>query len=160
MEPFLPSLKHPKPSSCVVDQLPSYVSQGDQDISLSSKSDLDCFQAPFASNYITLKKDCKWQFVQPSNHRVNAAERVIQTFKNHFISGLYATDKNWPLQLWNQLTHQATITLNLLRTSRIYPTKSAYEQIHGAKYDWNKHPMAPPCTRAIVYEAPDRRASW
>ena len=68
--------------------------------------------------------------------------------------------KNWPLQLWDQLTHQATITLNLLCTSRIDPTKSTYEQIPGAKYNWNKHPMAPPGTRAIVYEAPDSRASW
>ena len=91
---------------------------------------------------------------------MNAAERAIQTFKNHFISGLYATDENWSLQLWDQLTHQATITLNLLRMSRIDPTKSLYEQIHSAKYDWNKHPMAPPGTRAIMYEAPDSRASW
>ena len=98
--------------------------------------------------------------MEPSNHRVNATERAIQTFKNHFISGLCTTDENWPLQLWDQLTHQATITLNLLRTSRVDPTKSAYEQIHRAKYDWNKHPVAPPGTRAIVYEAPDSRASW
>lgn len=37
-------------------------------------------------------EDAKWQFVEPSNHRVNAAERVIQTFKNHFISGLCSMD--------------------------------------------------------------------
>ena len=30
-------------------------------------------------------KDCKWQFVEPHNHCVNAAERAIQTFKNHII---------------------------------------------------------------------------
>ena len=29
-----------------------------------------------------------WQFVEPTNHLFNAAERAIQTFKNHFISGL------------------------------------------------------------------------
>lgn len=45
----------------------------------------------------------KWQFVEPSNHQVNAAERAIQTFKNHFISGLCLTDREWPLQLWDQL---------------------------------------------------------
>jgi len=104
------------------------------------------------------RKDCKWHVVEPSNHRVNSAERAIQTFKNHFISRLCATDENWPPQLRDQLTHQAIITLNLLHTSRIDPTKSAYEQIHGAKYDWNKHPMPPPWTRDIVYEAPDRRS--
>ena len=31
------------------------------------------------------KEDGKWQFMEPSNHRVNAAERAIQTFKRHFI---------------------------------------------------------------------------
>jgi len=106
------------------------------------------------------RKDCKWQFVEPSNHHVNVAERAIQTFTNHFISGLCATNKNWPFQLWDQLTHQATSKLNLLRTSRIDPTKLAYEQTHGAKYNWNTHHMTPPGTRAIMYEAPASRASW
>ena len=44
-------------------------------------------------------KNCKWQFVEPANHRVNAAERAIQTYKNHFIAGLSSTDSHWPLQL-------------------------------------------------------------
>ena len=34
------------------------------------------------------KENYKWQFVEPTNHCVNAAERAIQTCKNHFISGL------------------------------------------------------------------------
>ena len=106
------------------------------------------------------KEETSWQFVEPNNHRVNAAERAIQTFKNHFISGLCTTDSDWPLQLWDNLTEQALITLNLLRTSRIDPTKSAYHQIHGHKYDWNAHPLAPPGTKAIVYELPQGRASW
>ena len=68
-------------------------------------------------------KECKWQFVEPSNHRVNAAERAIQTYKNHFISGLASTDSHWPLQLWQYLTTQAIITLNVVRRSRINPKK-------------------------------------
>jgi hypothetical protein len=44
-------------------------------------------------------KECKWQFVELHNHRVNAAERAIQTFKNHLISGFCCTDSAWPLQL-------------------------------------------------------------
>ena len=59
-------------------------------------------------------ENAKWQFVEPSNHRVNAAERAIQTFKNHFISGLCSTDHDWPLQLRDQLTEQALIMLNIL----------------------------------------------
>ena len=41
-------------------------------------------------------QNCRWQFVEPANHRVNADERAIQTFKNHFISGLCSTDSQWP----------------------------------------------------------------
>ena len=105
-------------------------------------------------------QDCQWQFVEPSNHQVNAAERAIQTYKKYFISGLCLTDTNWPIQLWDQLTTQAVITLNILHTSRIDPTKSAYHQLHGQRYDWNKHPLAPPGTRAIIYEDPNNHMSW
>jgi hypothetical protein len=104
-------------------------------------------------------EQCEWQFVEPNNHRVNAAERAIQTFKTHFISGLCTTDRDFPLQLWDQLAEQAQDTLNLLRTSRHDPTKSAYEELNGP-YDFNKWPMAPPGTKAIIWEAPTRRQSW
>ena len=105
-------------------------------------------------------KECKWQFIEPSNHRVNAAKRAIQTFKNHMISSLGSTDSKWPMQLWDQLTTQAIITLNLCRVSRREPTKSAYHSLHGQRYDWNAHTMAPPGTRAVVYEDPKSRRSW
>ena len=100
------------------------------------------------------------QFVEPNNHRVNAAERAIQTFKNHFISGLCTTDPDFPFQLWNHLTQQAVITCNILRRSRITPDISAYEQLHGTKYNWNAHPMAPPGTRAVIHSSPLTRTSW
>ena len=106
------------------------------------------------------QQQCRLQFVEPNNHRVNAAERAIQTFKNHFISGLCITDQNFPFQLWNHMTTQAVITCNILRRSRINPNISAYEQLHGNKYDWNAHPLAPPGTRAVIYESPTNRASW
>ena len=89
-------------------------------------------------------KDCKWQFVEPHNHRVNAEERAIQLFKNHMISRLCCIDSEWPLQLWDKLTEQGLITLNLCRTSRKHPDKSAFHSYHGHCYNWKKHPMAPP----------------
>ena len=98
--------------------------------------------------------------MEPTNHRVNAAERAIQTFKNHFISGLGSTDSEWPLQLWDQLAHQAATTLNIFRKSRINPTKSAYHQLHGHKYDWNAFPMSPSGTPALIYLDPESRTSW
>jgi hypothetical protein len=45
------------------------------------------------------KKECKLQLVELHNHRVNAAERAIQTFKDAFIAALATTDTDFPLQL-------------------------------------------------------------
>ena len=47
-------------------------------------------------------------------HWWNAAERVIITCKNHFISGLSTTDTDLPISEWDQLPSQCLITLNLL----------------------------------------------
>ena len=83
-------------------------------------------------------KQCELMLVEPNNHHVNAAERTIQTFKDHFGSTLAMSDSNFLLQLCDRLTQQVETTLNLLRPSRIDPTKSAYEALHGP-YDWNCH---------------------
>jgi hypothetical protein len=106
------------------------------------------------------EEECELQLVEPHNHhRVNAAERAIQTFKDAFISALAATDKDFPLQLWDKLTPQVILTLNMMRASRIDPTKSAHEILYG-KYDWNRYPLAPLGCRAVVYEDGDTRGSW
>jgi hypothetical protein len=99
------------------------------------------------------------QFVDPNNHHVNAAKRAILMLKNHLISGLCTTDANFPFQLWNHLTEQASITCNLLQSSRCNPDISAYEQLHG-KYDWNVHPMAPPGTRTVIHSSTLSRTLW
>jgi hypothetical protein len=58
-----------------------------------------------------------FQLVPPNDHRRNAAERAIRTYKNHLIAGLCSTDKDFPLHLWDRLIPQCTLTLNLLRGS-------------------------------------------
>jgi hypothetical protein len=101
----------------------------------------------------------KWQFVPPNEHRVNAAERAIQTFKNHFVAGLCTTDRYFPFQLWDKLLPQAQDSLNMLRTSRVDPSKSAYEILEGP-HDFNRHLWAPPGCRAVIHEPADTRTSW
>jgi hypothetical protein len=76
------------------------------------------------------EKDCKLQLVEPHNHRVNEAKRVIQTFKNAFIAALATTNCNFPLQLWDRLTPQVINCLNMMRGCRIDPTKSAYKILY------------------------------
>ncbi len=92
-----------------------------------------------ATKHITAfltEQQCQLQLVEPHNHRLNAAERAIQTFKDAFIAALVTTDSNFPLQLWDKITPQVQNTLNMMRASCINQTISVYEQLHGP-YDWN-----------------------
>jgi hypothetical protein len=63
------------------------------------------------------------------------------------------------MHLWDRLLPQAVITLNMLRTSRINPKLSAATHSFG-EYDFNIAPMAPPGTRIIAHETPNRRKTW
>jgi hypothetical protein len=57
------------------------------------------------------------QLVPPHNHRVNATEQAIATFKEHFIAALATVDTHCPLQLWDEFLPQVKLTLNILRFS-------------------------------------------
>jgi hypothetical protein len=104
-------------------------------------------------------QDIVFQLVPPYSHIRNSAERAIQSFKDHLIAILFSTDKSFPMHLWDRLFPQAVITLNMLRTSRINPKLSAATPISG-QYDFNRAPMAPPDTRIIAHETPNRRSTW
>ena len=101
------------------------------------------------------------QMTPVGSHRRNAAERAIQTFKNHLIAGLCTTDPQFPLHLWDRLLPQCVLTLNLLRGSRINPAHSAYQysQLHG-RFDYNATPLAPPGIHVVIYETPTKRGTW
>jgi len=99
------------------------------------------------------------QLVPPHNHRVNAAERAIATFKEHFIALLATVEMHCPLQLWDAFLPQVELTLNMLRFSRRNPNKSANQEVYGS-FDFNKTPLAPLGTRALIYDGPASRASW
>jgi hypothetical protein len=109
-------------------------------------------------NYFT-EQGIDYQLALPHIHRRNNAERAIQTFKNHFISGLCSVDPNFLLKLWDKLLPQGTLMLNLLRKSRINPLMAAYAQLNG-HFDFNRTPLAPPGTRVIAHEKPDQWVTW
>jgi hypothetical protein len=104
------------------------------------------------------EQQCQLQLVEPHNHRLNAAERAIQTFKDAFIAALATTDSDFPLQLWDKIAPQVQDTLNMMRASRIDPTISVYEQLNGP-YDWNRYPLAPLGCKAVIYEDGNTRGS-
>jgi hypothetical protein len=76
------------------------------------------------------------QLFEPHNHRVNAAKRAIQMFKNCFIGALGFMDSDFPVQLWDKLGPQVEDSINLLHQSHINPKHSAYKAL-GGPYDWN-----------------------
>ena len=118
--------------------------------------DNECSKA--VQQYITSEK-IDIQLVEPHDHRVNAAERAIQTFKHHFIAGLATVYIDFPIQLWDEFLPHAQMTLNMLRTSRQNNTKTAYEELKGP-FDFNKTPLAPLGTKSLIYDDPDSRTSW
>jgi hypothetical protein len=95
-------------------------------------------EASAALKTFITSREMKFQFIPPHIYRKNAAERAIQTFKNHFIARICSTDKQFPLHLW--LILHAIITLNLLRQSRINPKMYAYAQLNGP-FAFIKHPL-------------------
>ena len=87
-------------------------------------------------------KGLRYQLASPHNHRLNPAERAVQTWKNHFISNLHGCDRQFPAYKWCEIMHQCEMTLNMLRRSRINPKMSAYTQLFGilrrSKLDYNR----------------------
>ena len=52
------------------------------------------------------KEKIKFQLVPPHIHIRNAAERAIDTWKNHFIAGLSSVHAEFPLLEWDRLVAQ------------------------------------------------------
>jgi hypothetical protein len=112
-----------------------------------------------ALRYLLNQHAIQFQLAPPHIHRRNASERAIQTFKNLFVPGLCSVDPTLPLQIWDHLLPQATITLNLMRNYCLNPKVSAYAQLYG-HYDFNQAPMAPSGTHIIAHEKTNQRDSW
>ena len=105
------------------------------------------------------KHNCDFQRVPPDNHRANAAERAIQTFKNHFKAGLACVDPKFPIKQWDLLLEQAILTLNMLRKSRLNPKLSAHDILFGV-FNYNATPIAPPGMRVVAHDKPTKRRTW
>jgi hypothetical protein len=99
------------------------------------------------------KANVEFQLVPRHTHRRNAAGRAVCMFKNHLCAGIATCDPNFPSQEWDRFLPQATITLNLLRASRLNPSLSAHAAIHGNfNFDFNATPLAPPGTKIVLHE--------
>ena len=57
------------------------------------------------------KYNIDYQLVPPAEHRVNASERAIRTFKNHLIATFCTVDSQFPMSEphLHAVTHQANL---------------------------------------------------
>ncbi len=72
---------------------------------------------------------------------------------------LTTVDMLCQLQLWDEFLPQVKLMLNLLRFSRRDPNVSDNQELYGA-FDFNKSPLAPLGTKALIYDDPTTSASW
>ena len=63
------------------------------------------------------------------------------------------------MHLWCCLIPLATTTLNLLRPSQINPKLSDKALLNGA-FGYNKTPLAPPSTKVLLHETPNKSGTW
>ena len=88
----------------------------------------------------------------------NADERMIQTFKAHFLSILVRVSSTFPNFLWDKLLPQTEPTLNLLRQSNISPIISAWKHFNGP-FNFGATPLAHLGSPIIIHTKPGTRRS-
>ena len=109
--------------------------------------------------HVILKYKLTYQLVPPHIHQINAAERAICMFKNHFLAGLASVDPSYPINELDRLHLQAKITLNLIQASRLHPLLSVYAVLNGQCY-FNPHQIVPSGKKIIVHNKPSAHESW
>ena len=92
-------------------------------------------------------------------HRRNAAEKAIQTAKNHIKAILAGCDDSFPMHLWDRLLPQVEMTCNLLRPANANPNISAYQYLYG-NHDYEKHPLHPLGCKVQAFNDTKTRKSW
>ena len=109
---------------------------------------------------VIAKNGMKSQLVPPIDHRRNAAEKAIYVLKDHFVVVLCGADVKFPMGLWCRILRQADDQLNLLRKSRVDPTKSSFECLHGNTHNCNVNPFAPPGCVVEIHVMSSKRRTW
>ena len=110
-------------------------------------------ECPGSLKQFLIDSSVKFQLVPPHLHCTNANKRAIQTYKDHLVAGLSSCDPKLPLHLWDRLIPHATLTLNLLRPSRLNPRLSMEAQLNGA-FNYNRTPLAPPAPATLSMKHP------
>eukprot|EP00804_Cyclotella_cryptica_P028568 CCRYP_015819-RA/>CCRYP_015819-RA protein AED:0.41 eAED:0.38 QI:0/0/0/1/0/0/4/0/399 len=79
--------------------------------------------------------------------------------EEHWLSGMGTLDPNCPIQLWCQFIEQGQDTINLLCISQFNPKLSTYAVLEE-QFNFDKTPLAPVGTRALILLDPRARKTW
>ena len=93
----------------------------------------------------------EYQLVPPDMHRRNAAERVIRTFKAHFISIMAGFACNLPSHLWDVILPMADLTLNLLREAANNQELSAWSYFNST-FNYDSSPQDPLGCKVMIHK--------
>ena len=100
-----------------------------------------------------------YQLVLPDEHRRNIAEKIIQTWKYHFISVCSGVSAHFPMHLWYRSIPQAGKQLLLLRQTNINRNVSAFAYLYGP-HDYNAQPFVPIGMEAMIHDKLSRRKTF
>ena len=100
-----------------------------------------------------------YQLVPPDDHRQNIAEKIIQTWKDHFISGCSGVSAHFPMHLWCRLIPQAEKQLLLFSQTYINPNISVFAYLYGL-HDYNSQPFVPIDMESMIHDKPPRRKTF
>jgi hypothetical protein len=118
------------------------------------KLDNEC---PAASKQCMRQANVDFQLIPPTI--TDKTQPKEQSGFGKTVAGLASLDPDFPMHLWCRLIHQCTQTLNLMRPSRINSRLSAEAQLNGA-FAYNKTPLAPPGTKVLIHETPNKQRTW
>ena len=104
--------------------------------------------------------DVTWELVPSFSKSPNRSERAIRTAKNHMISTRAGFHPDCPPMYWDKCLAQIEMTLNIVRPYEYDDNMSAYEGLHGTRFNFRHHPIAPVGTKVLTWDAPDHRGSW
>ena len=105
------------------------------------------------------KWNANYQLVPPNTHQINVAERIIRTFKAHFLAIFAGVAPDFPRNLWDFLLPQTELTLNLFRQSTLKPTRSARSYFHGP-LNYYVTPIRTLGCNIIAHKNTGTRHSW
>jgi hypothetical protein len=84
------------------------------------------------------------EFIAPEVKRPDRAERAIRTAKNHIIATRAGFHPDCSHAYLGKCLPQIVLTLNLIHHPFEYNNSiSAYHGVHGKRFNFNHHPIAP-----------------